>query len=296
VTCGAGTSPTVQLVAAPSISGANVTSGTVPNAALVTPALTSLTCSANVTCGSGTTTPTVQIVSTPSVTGLTSANGMTSGSSTYGPTSATVNGLVTGNGFTYPGSNVAANALTFPNLSTTGTTNHTTSFTTTGGASVAGIANSVWSVADNGNIFTLAQDGPGNLGIAGTIYSASERRLKNNIIALAPQRALELAMATSPVRFCYKVEHCKPGETRHIGFIADDTSVDLAPGHKSMDVNATAMVALASVAALEKQNAKLAERIAHLEAALFARRVMHSPSWRAPVRHARKPTKNKAHR
>jgi hypothetical protein len=86
VTCGTGTTPTVQLVTAPSFSGAvtasqfngsgaGLTSGTVPNAALVTPAVTGVTCSANVVCGTGVT-PTVQVTAAPSFSGMVTAGSL----------------------------------------------------------------------------------------------------------------------------------------------------------------------------------------------------------------------------
>ncbi len=65
----------VNLVSAPSISGANLTSGTVPNTSLVTAPVTSVTASGNLS-SSGGTTPAVTITATPVFTTLESkANG-----------------------------------------------------------------------------------------------------------------------------------------------------------------------------------------------------------------------------
>lgn len=90
-------------------------------------------------------------------------------------------------------------------------------------------------------------DNSGNMGIAAGYYAASQRYLKNNITNYTGPEALKIALSTNAVRFCYKKEKCKPGETRHIGFIADDTSTDIAPHHADIDIGATAVVALAAV-------------------------------------------------
>jgi hypothetical protein len=160
------------------------------------------------------------------------------------------------------------------------------------GTTIAGIAATAFKVTTTNSGFSsfvdlLAEDASGNVGIAGNYFAASERRLKNNIVPFDGRTALDLARATAPVRYCYKTEKCRPGETRHIGFIADDTPTDLAPGHKAMDVNATAMVALAGVRALELENRVLRASVAKLERLIASfKRPAVVPILRAASKHS----------
>jgi hypothetical protein len=108
-------------------------------------------------------------------------------------------------------------------------------------------------------------DGAGNVGAAGNYYAASQRKLKNNIQNYSGQEALKIALNTQIVRYCYKTEKCKSGEERHIGFIADDTSTDIAPNHTSMDVNASAAVALAAIRYQQTEITHLQKEINNLK-------------------------------
>ncbi len=108
-------------------------------------------------------------------------------------------------------------------------------------------------------------DMSGNEGIAGNYYAASQRKLKSNIRSYGERQAFDVAMRTRIVRYCYKREHCKRGETRHIGFIADDTSKDIAPAHKSADLNAVGAVGLAAIQYLQGEIAALKNQIKALQ-------------------------------
>jgi hypothetical protein len=122
-------------------SGANITTGTIPDAALVTAPVTSLTAGSNIVVGSGST-PTVAVTNAPSFTGPLSAStltatGLTSGDCVQASTggllttatgacsTGTVTGLTAGNGIvvgTGPTPSVAlANSITVSgNIITTG--------------------------------------------------------------------------------------------------------------------------------------------------------------------------------
>ena len=148
---------------------------------------------------------------------------------------------------------VANNAVNNPSFSYTnnvGGSNQTQigSFNAT---TVAGVGGGAFLISSTGVANEVAVDGPGNMGIAGGYYSASSRTVKDNIIALPPGKASQLVAQTDIVQYCYKAEKCKPGQEKHIGFIAEDTSVLLAPGHNSMDVNAVASVTLQAVKELQ---------------------------------------------
>jgi hypothetical protein len=134
------------------------------------------------------------------------------------------------------------------------------------GSAAGGISCSAFDIYNQQSPYTTyaCTDMTGNLGISGNFYAASQRKLKNRISAYSPQQAINVAMATKIVRYCYKTEHCKPGEHRHIGFIADDTSTDIAPKHKSMDVNATAAVSLGAIQYLQHEIEVLKKRLAAL--------------------------------
>src|SRR6185503_18324262 len=78
-------------------SGAGLTSGTVPNAALVTLPVTSVACSSNIVCSTSTgPTPTITLSNTPGVTTLTAAG--TIKSQPAANTNATFQGTATGSG------------------------------------------------------------------------------------------------------------------------------------------------------------------------------------------------------
>ena len=74
---------------APVMSGASITSGTIPLAALATAPVTAVTASGNVS-SSGGTTPAITMSATPSFTSLSATSGMTAGYSTYDATSMSV--------------------------------------------------------------------------------------------------------------------------------------------------------------------------------------------------------------
>lgn len=124
------------------------------------------------------------------------------------------------------------------------------------GASIGSVTGNLFGIAQKSVAWVVAVDQSGNVGIAGNYYAASERRLKENVVPLERERASWLVDHTQIVRYCYIVENCVPHETRHIGFIADDTALDLAPQHKSFDVNAVASVTLQ---ALRETRSELAD-------------------------------------
>lgn len=93
-------------------------------------------------------------------------------------------------------------------------------------------------------------DTSGNFAIAGAFYSStgtiqSSRRAVKNNISDASDVAMGIIRKTKIVKFCYKAEHCKAGEVRHIGFIADDTDALLSTRkHNGEDIGGTAALAL----------------------------------------------------
>lgn len=96
----------------------------------------------------------------------------------------------------------------------------------------------------SGSTNLLALSSGGSLGILGSYSSGSSRKLKNNIVSMSDDKAMDIIRKTNMVKFCYKVEHCAKGQEKHIGFIAEDTPIDIAPNHVSEDLNAVANIAL----------------------------------------------------
>ncbi|MDB5093112.1 MAG: tail fiber protein [Candidatus Eremiobacteraeota bacterium] len=234
---------------------------------------------------------------TGAFSGAVSVASLAMGGALTGATTITASGLITGNGFTYPGSNAAVNAMTFPNQSATGATSKTTVIASNGAISVAGVAATVLGVADSGNIWTLAQNGTGDLGIAGNAYAttfnvSSRREWKTNIDLLA--NPLATALSLPVYQWCYNndskqrglhvMEKCAPGQHRHIGPMANDAPTILSgQKHDHIDEGALAGLTLAAVQQLAKQvdalrhdNRVLRDRLALIEAEQHVvQRVMH---------------------
>lgn len=97
---------------------------------------------------------------------------------------------------------------------------------------------------------TVANLDPGGTWHAVAYQTTSVRAVKKHITPIAS--ALADADRVRAVRYCYIREACKPGETFHVGLIADDSPDDVAPHHQKLDVGAAAVVALAAVGELHR--------------------------------------------
>lgn len=204
---------------APTMSGANITTATIPDAALVTAPVTSVGASGNLG-SSGGTTPNITLTATPSFTSVTSTNGMTAGSSTYGPASATVAGLTT--------VNQGAGAPGF-RIQSYGSSGYT-GLGSSNAVGAGGVTATLLLLQDYNTTNLVAFDTSGNLGIVGSYFGtaynvASRREWKTNV---APLRdPLAVVMALPVYAWCYNGkgntpnEHCKPGEHKHIGPMAN---------------------------------------------------------------------------
>lgn len=165
----------------------------------------------------GGTTPVISITSSPNFTGITTIG-------TAGSYSGALLALGTGaGGVTYFG---------------------TTSVT------VLGIPGNEFFCGGSAVSTLCTMDTSGNFAIAGAFYSStgtiqSSRRAVKNNISDASDVAMGIIRKTKIVKFCYKAEHCKAGEVRHIGFIADDTDALLSTRkHNGEDIGGTAALAL----------------------------------------------------
>ena len=135
---------------------------------------------------------------------------------------------------------------------------------------VAGVLGDAWEVTNSGTPPLVAQDLAGDMGIAGAYTSASRRALKEHIHDLSDQETMHLLHATKIVQYCYKRQHCAPGETREIGFIADDTSALLSgPRHDRIDIGSMASVAFAGAQESIKEIDRLRSFTRRLEYVIF---------------------------
>lgn len=176
----------------------------------------------------------------------------------------------------------AAGAITVGTANTIGTNNTNITMWSSGCSGNQGYfyssSGSTATVAGSGMGFfcnsgvIMALDSSGNFGIAGSYHSGSKRSLKNNIKDLSIDKVRNVLRSTKIVQYCYKTQHCKPGQENEVGYIADDTDSLLSgPHHDQMDIGTTASFALAAakdndqrVVALEKQTNILEIAIAFL--------------------------------
>jgi hypothetical protein len=103
----------------------------------------------------------------------------------------------------------------------------------------------------------------GNLGVTGTVTAngtvlTSSRTMKRDIYDLHDD-PLDVVRTIIPRAYNYKTEPA--GTPRHVGVIAEDTSILLAPNHKVYDVGATAMYAGAAAAEADDHVKALAKRV-----------------------------------
>jgi hypothetical protein len=107
-------------------------------------------------------------------------------------------------------------------------------------------------------------DVAGNIGILGTLSSASSRSVKKDI---TPYRGDPLALirAVRFVRFRYKAE--AESERTHVGFIAENTPVDLSgPHHNAFNINNSLAVNMAATQALDREIRQLQAEVRTLTA------------------------------
>lgn len=120
---------------------------------------------------------------------------------------------------------------------TTGVTIHTHA-RVTGDLNVQGVAN----FGDNVDV-------DGNLNVRGNVTQASSITLKEDVVSLSGQEALEALDGLSPVTFSYKSDD---RHERHIGFIAEDVPDLLASADRDR-VSPMDMVALLTKVVKEQQ-------------------------------------------
>jgi len=136
---------------------------------------------------------------------------------------------------------------------------------TNGGNAIAGISNTAYGLAANGVAALLSIDGSGNMGIAGNFYAASRKALKNNIAPLSFD-PLAIVNETQVLQWCYKKSHCKPGETRNVGPMADDTDERIAgKKHDGVNVNNALFISYAAIQKLSAKVDALTARVEQLE-------------------------------
>ena len=75
------------------------------------------------------------------------------------------------------------------------------------------------------------------------------------------------------MQFCYKYEKCAPNKEIHTGIIADDSPLAISNNHRSLDIGATASIALGGVKELDKEVEELKAENAQLRVGV----VSHTP-------------------
>jgi hypothetical protein len=138
-----------------------------------------------------------------------------------------------------------------------------------------------------GNFFIAATPGTGlamtltsagNMTIQGTLTQSSDRNSKSDIVEVDVGQVLDKVTALPIATWRYRQD-----EARHMGPMAQDFAAvfGLGADDKHIAPGDMAAVALAAIQALQTQNARLAERVAALEAERTARKLAPGRRCRA---------------
>jgi hypothetical protein len=246
-------------------SGAGLTSGTVPNAALVTAPVTSVGASGNLS-SSGGTAPSITMTATPSFTTLTLAGALT------GATTGGFSGAVTASQFN--GSGAGLSAGTVPNAALV--TAPVTSVSASGNLASSGGTAPAISITANPSFTTLtlagalsgattgsfsgavsmaaltATSGSFSSSITATNFTKSSLRALKTDIAPLSMDALDALKRTDLVTYRYK-----NGAEQHLGFLADEVPTELSPTHQDFDLAHVLTVALQAIKQLTSKVERL---------------------------------------